>query len=298
MTPPDDYFGPEAVFGTNDVGNQSGLPLIRLLDQTDENWIPDQHDKTLRPRYRDQDVIPPSLEEAIDSFLLVCAARAARAQDRTHNSMLVHVSRFVDVHEAVHHQVERYLASVRALISGGERETLQRLQAMWQEDCAPTTHVVKGTVFGRQVKPVGWQSVLECLADSADKVEIITANGKSKTDIDYDSYRETGRSLIAIGGDKLSRGLTLEGLSVSYFLRIARQYDSLLQMGRWFGYRRGYADLCRLYTTPDMEDWFRHIATANKDLKIRIHPYADDRRHAQAVRSAGRGSQHSQRYSA
>jgi hypothetical protein len=86
--------------------------------------------------------------------------------------------------------------------------------------------------------------------------------------------KEIGRSLIAIGGDKLSRGLTLEGLSVSYFLRISRQYDSLLQMGRWFGYRRGFADLCRLYTTTDMEDWFRYVATAQKELRAQFFDMA------------------------
>ena len=83
---------------------------------------------------------------------------------------------------------------------------------------------------------------------------------------------EAGQSLsvIVIGGDKLARGLTLEGLSTSYFLRVSRQYDSLLQMGRWFGYRRGYADLCRLYTTIDMESWFRHLATINEDLRKQL----------------------------
>ena len=64
--------------------------------------------------------------------------------------------------------------------------------------------------------------------------------------------------------------LEVEGLSVSYFLRASRQYDSLLQMGRWFGYRRGFADLCRLYTTADMEDWFRHVATATRDLRAQF----------------------------
>lgn len=267
LTPPDDYFGPEAVFGTNDDGNDSGLPLIRLIDQIDEGWILDGHDKYLRPNYQYRDVIPPSLERAIDAFIIACAARSARGQSRVHNSMLVHVSRYVDVHEAVHRQVEHYLLAARALISGGDSETLDRLRRAWLEDFEPTSKQINGTVFGRQTIQTSWDEVQDCLADSADKIQVLTANGKSKTDIDYDSYKETGRSLIAIGGDKLSRGLTLEGLTTSYFLRIARQYDSLLQMGRWFGYRRGYADLCRLYTTPDMEDWFRHIATANKDLK-------------------------------
>jgi hypothetical protein len=78
---------------------------------------------------------------------------------------------------------------------------------------------------------------------------------------------ERGASLIAIGGDKLSRGLTLDGLSVSYYLRSSRMYDTLMQMGRWFGYRDGYNDLCRIFTTGELIDWYRHIALANSELK-------------------------------
>lgn len=267
LTPPDDYFGPVAVFGTNDEGDDDSLPLIRHVDQTGEDWIRDRHDKTLVPRFDGQDSIPPSLERAIDAFLLACASRAARGQGCEHNSMLVHVSRFVDVHQIVHRQVEAYLVNTRALISGGDRETINRLHLMWVEDFELTASKLLPTVFGRQTVQSSWQQVLDCLADSSDKIQVILANGKSKNDIDYDSYKETGRSVIAVGGDKLSRGLTLEGLTVSYFLRIARQYDSLLQMGRWFGYRRGFADVCRLYTTPDMEDWFTHVSTANKELR-------------------------------
>lgn len=270
LTPPDDYFGPAAVFGTNDEADNTGIPLVRPLEQTKEDWIPEKHDKTFRPRYKSQDAIPPSLEEAIDSFLISCAARAARGQEREHKSMLVHVSRYVDVHNEVHRQVEKYLRETRSMISNGDRETLARLRDMWETDFEPTTEEVLPTVFGRNIIPVTWQQVLEKLADSCDKIEIMTANGKSKSDIDYDSFKDTGRSLIAIGGDKLSRGLTLEGLSVSYFLRISRQYDSLLQMGRWFGYRRGFADLCRLYTTDDMEDWFRYMATVQKELRAQF----------------------------
>jgi len=73
--------------------------------------------------------------------------------------------------------------------------------------------------------------------------------------------------VIAIGGDKLSRGLTLEGLCVSYFLRTSKMYDTLMQMGRWFGYRPGYIDLCRLYTTAELADWFGHIADAAEELR-------------------------------
>jgi hypothetical protein len=270
LTPPDDYFGPAAVFGTNDDVDSPGLPLVRVLDQVGENWIPDKHDKTLKPRFRGQDVIPPSLKKAVDTFLLTCAARAARGEQHEHNSMLVHVSRYVDVHVEVHRQVEKYVNEARSMISNGEQATLQHLRELWESDYLPTSEAVAPTVFGRNTIRITWDQLAAELAESSDKIQVITANGKNKTDIEYDTYKETGRSLIAIGGDKLSRGLTLEGLSVSYFLRVSRQYDSLLQMGRWFGYRRGFADLCRLYTTPDMEDWFRYVATAQKELRAQF----------------------------
>ncbi|GAA0770997.1 Z1 domain-containing protein [Actinomadura yumaensis] len=270
LTPPDDYFGPVAIFGTNDQ-EYAGLPLVRYVRQTREGWIPDRHDKTLRPCTAGQAVLPPSLQRAIDAFLLSCAARAARGQRTAHKSMLVHVSRFVDVHTEVHRQVMDHLTRKKALISGGDGPTLTRLKRMWERDFERTTGAMRtDPVFGRSLRPVTWDQVRAELADSSEKIEVLIANGSSKSDIDYDSYKANGRSLIAIGGDKLSRGLTLEGLSVSYFLRASRQYDSLLQMGRWFGYRRGFADLCRLYTTPDMEDWFRHVATATRDLRAQF----------------------------
>lgn len=269
LTPPDDYFGPVAVFGTKD-DDSSGLPLIRYIDQTREGWIPDRHDKTLRPRFGAHEVIPPSLETAVDAFILACAARSARGEANSHNSMLIHVSRFVDVHDAVHAQVDYYLRTARAMIVGGDQRTLIRLEELWITDFEPTTAEVIKTVFGRQTIRIAWNQVLAELADAAEKIEVVIANGSRKNDIDYDSYKESGRSLIAVGGDKLSRGLTLEGLSISYFLRISKQYDSLLQMGRWFGYRRRFADLCRLYTTADMEDWFQHVATATRNLRLQF----------------------------
>src|SRR5262249_2570830 len=163
------------------------------------------------------------------------------------------------------------------MISNGDRETLRRLKTMWETDYLPTTETVRANaVFGRNTMPVTWDQVIATLAESSDKIQVITANGKTKADIDYDAYKATGYSVIAVGGDKLLRGLTLEGLSVSYFLRVSRQYDSLLQMGRWFGYRRGFADLCRLYTTPDMEDWFRYVATAQKELRAQFFEMAQN----------------------
>jgi Z1 domain len=95
-------------------------------------------------------------------------------------------------------------------------------------------------------------------------------NSDLKEPIDYEGHEDAGLNVIAVGGDKLSRGLTLEGLSVSYFLRASKMYDSLMQMGRWFGYRPGYVDLCRLYMPVALERWFRHVATAAEELRDRL----------------------------
>jgi hypothetical protein len=86
-------------------------------------------------------------------------------------------------------------------------------------------------------------------------------------EIDYNLFKDTGLSVIAVGGSRLARGITLEGLSISYYLRASKMYDSLMQMGRWFGYRPGYIDLCRLYTTNDLFDWFQHITLATEEMR-------------------------------
>ncbi len=98
-------------------------------------------------------------------------------------------------------------------------------------------------------------------------------NGTSQDALEYVDHPD-GLSVIAIGGDKLSRGLTLEGLSVSYYLRASKMYDTLMQMGRWFGYRPGYLDVCRLYTTPHLVRWYVAITAASAELQSEFEAMA------------------------
>jgi hypothetical protein len=114
---------------------------------------------------------------------------------------------------------------------------------------------------------VTWDDIQSALFDTISDIEIRMINGTAKDALDYDEHKGTGLKVIAIGGDKLARGLTLEGLCVSYFLRASKMYDTLMQMGRWFGYRPGYLDLCRLYTTAELSEWFGHIADAAEELR-------------------------------
>ena len=107
---------------------------------------------------------------------------------------------------------------------------------------------------------------MEMVPDFVRKTKILQINSEADEDLEYD-HNPDGLKVIAIGGNRLSRGLTLEGLTTSYFTRSSRMYDTLLQMGRWFGYRMGYEDLCRLYTTDNVIRWFFHISVATEELR-------------------------------
>ncbi len=273
---PSNYVGPGLLFGIDGAGAdaaQEPLDVTRDVDQDDEGWIAVDHKKVFAPRYRGEDRIPPSLEKAILSFVLACAGRAVRGQRNVHNSMLIHVSRFKDVHQAVFRQVDEWVADLkRRLKYQTQRKdpVLDRLRELWEQDFVPTSATIRATEAGAALPETTWPEVERELAAAADKIRPQVVNSEIRDALDYDGNAAQGLNVIAIGGDKLSRGLTLEGLTVSYFLRASKMYDSLMQMGRWFGYRTGYVDLCRLYMTPDLQLWFRHVATAAEELRERL----------------------------
>lgn len=270
---PSSYVGPVEVFGIEraDGGDHhGGLDAFREVSQAREGWMPQDHDRTHVPTFEGAERIPPSLEEAILSFLLVGAARRARGQRNKHNSMLVHVSRFKDLHRAVHGQIDQWVTGLRRQIRYSPREVLQRLEIMWYQDFVPSSEQSKDNGFDPAAPLPSWEAVRDELNEVADRVKTVVVNSDSLEPLDYESHAETGLNVIAVGGDKLARGLTLEGLSVSYFLRASKMYDSLMQMGRWFGYRPGYVDLCRLYTTDDLRLHYRHVATAAEELREQL----------------------------
>ena len=117
-----------------------------------------------------------------------------------------------------------------------------------------------------QIQVHTWDEVLHHLNEAVSRIVVKSIHGGSREALDYFDHKN-GLSVIAVGGNKLSRGLTLEGLSVSYYLRASRMYDTLMQMGRWFGYRAGYVDLCRLFTSRELNEWFCHITEASEELR-------------------------------
>lgn len=266
---PSNYFGPERVFGlTVDDPSEDDvepLPVTRPVDDY-QTWIPNRH----KGDWQVSDELPHSLREAVNAFVLTCAARRARGQETEHNSMLVHVTRYTAVQSQVREIIEdhvRLLAdSMRDRYSVAAAERLTELRDLWNNDFMITTKAFPAD----QVKDVSWSEVADHLLHAAQKIQVRAINGAAKDALEYYENRKNGLSVIAVGGEKLSRGLTLEGLSVSYYLRTARAYDTLLQMGRWFGYRPGYEDLCRLYTTEGLMNAYLEITQTTDELRREI----------------------------
>ena len=109
-----------------------------------------------------------------------------------------------------------------------------------------------------------WDEIRRIVAKK--EIKIYSVNGKSEDALLYKNNEGKPFNVIVIGGDKLSRGLTLEGLTISYFTRSSNTYDTLMQMGRWFGFRPGYLDACRLYTTPGLRGLFFSHFYGNRGL--------------------------------
>ena len=277
LAAPSSYVGPAQVFGLQSPeGRTPGLPLFRAVrDHASADgkagWMPQSHKNGYVPVGDGPEIIPDSLQDAIDCFFIAVAVRKLRGQGDEHASMLVHVTRFTSVQAQVHGQIDAYVGRLHQRLKRGigADDAIARLRRLWEDDFIPTNAVARSdfVAFGEAQALPDFDAVLEVLPDVIADTSVRMINGTAKDALDYADQGGKGLKVIAIGGDKLSRGLTLEGLCTSYFLRASKMYDTLMQMGRWFGYRPGYIDLCRLYTTDELGDWFGHIADAAEELR-------------------------------
>lgn len=268
---PSNYSGPIRFFGL-DGDTEAGLETVEPLPtlrpiQDHEEWLRDGH----KPSEILDDELPESLKEAIQSFVLSCTVKRIRDVRTKHSSMLVHVTRFKDVQVEVARQVQEYVADLRIAVeyeaSEDSESALTLLKNLYLTDFVSVNEVLLANEeLAAECRDLpAWHEVEGELLQSLSEIEIQIVNGSVKDSLMY-SQRPNGLKVIAIGGDKLSRGLTLEGLMVSYYLRASKMYDTLMQMGRWFGYRPGYLDLCRIYTTPQLITWYSRITDAAAKL--------------------------------
>ncbi|MDD4847851.1 MAG: Z1 domain-containing protein [Bacteroidales bacterium] len=281
---PTNYIGPEKVFGTSIIPDDTDNNLLPIVNpiQDYEYFVPQGHKKDdSKPSFTD---IPESLKTAVKCFIVTCAVRIARGQGTKHNSMLIHVSRFQVWQNAIKDLVEDLFNYYKHEIEANDNAILEEFRRIFEEDTATyksyktvTTEIQQSRLsnIDKFLIVHSWEEIKPLLFKAVQKIEIKSINGTSGDCLTYYEHEKTGISVIAIGGDKLSRGLTLEGLSLSYFLRASKMYDTLMQMGRWFGYRPGYVDLCRLFTSAELNEWFRHITIASEELRSEFNYLAE-----------------------
>ncbi|MFQ7470440.1 Z1 domain-containing protein [Amedibacillus dolichus] len=261
----DQYVGAREFFG---LGNDEDIPTMPLYRK-----IVDGASYLGKGTKSTDEVgeLPKELKLAVKYFLLSTALRNCRGQSNKPNTMLVHIVRFVGQQNKVKRKVQKYFDEeianfVRMNAPGIEDE----FKSIWENDYIPTTSKmrIQFSKYMSECNDVSWDCIwTEIKRLIADKeISVYSVNGKSEDGLLYKSHEGKPFNVIVIGGDKLSRGLTLEGLTVSYFTRSSNTYDTLMQMGRWFGFRPGYLDACRLFTTSTLYASFSHISMATEDL--------------------------------
>lgn len=279
---PSNYIGPEKVFGIrmleSDEMSDTVLPIVNRINDY-QDFVPNRHKRDdILP-----DSAPDSLKLAIKNFIITCAIRRLREQTSVHNSMLIHVSRYTNWQRQVKQIVENVFDFYRRGIEMKIPSIIEELRQVFEVDTdnyksyKTVSRQILDTEFRNldtQIQVHNWEDVMPNLAEAAARIQVKEINGGSADALNYFDHKN-GLSVIAIGGDKLSRGLTLEGLSVSYYLRASRMYDTLMQMGRWFGYRQGYVDLCRLFTSRELNEWFCHITLASEELRSEFEYMSD-----------------------
>lgn len=251
---PSNYFGAQKVFLDGRDRH------VRLVDDN-EDILPMKH-RIDHP----VNELPGSLVRAVRAFVIARAIRNIRGQQAAHASMLVNASRFTDVQGRLRSGIADVVGRLRDAVAVDAGKG----QAALRNPEIAALHNVWDAEY-KDADGADWPTVQTRLHEVLVATQVVEVNASRRSQaLDYDQGGEHGVTVIAVGGFSLSRGLTLEGLTVSYFLRNSMMYDTLMQMGRWFGYRPGYEDLCRIWIPADGVGWYAHIHEAMDDLQAQL----------------------------
>lgn len=265
---PEGYFGARRLFGDDvDAERDNELPYIRR--------VPDEDRICLQPPSRkDRETftaaLTPSLRDACDWFLLSLAARRVRGQEQSHCCMLIHTTIYAACHRQIRRMIERtWLIPTLEALQNAEDERIGQLRALWERESSVLDPDRRAEIDCPHV-PESFGELIGVLPAAAESISLTVENSESEffERLDFNSGQPVHS--IVIGGNVLARGLTIEGLVCSYFIRTSSQYDTLMQMGRWFGYRRGYEDLPRIWMTRDLENAFRDLVNVEEMIRSEI----------------------------
>lgn len=271
LSPPPDYFGAERIHGRKKLhpGDSEevtdGLPLIRA--------VPDAELPKLKPSGRNisgfRFEITPHLDIAMRYFFMATAARLFReakgSRTMDYSTMLLHTSQRVAVHAQSAPKAKEAIERLRKEIKGGQFGVWE---AIWKAEM----EIIDRDKLGAKLGEVEFKDLVDHLFPALDRCKVIVSNSMKDEETNV-TFEEKGQVAIVIGGNTLSRGLTLEGLVVSFFVRSANAYDTILQMGRWFGYRPFYEDLPRIWMTCEMRGHFHDLATIEEEFRDQLEDY-------------------------
>lgn len=288
LTVSDEYFGPQQIFG-GEATEYDGLDIIRLVQKEEIDDIKDIHTGSRE--------IPDSLEKSICWF--ICSVAAMRQNGfKDPVSMLIHTSQKVDHHSNISSAVMNWFHSHTT------PQIIDLCKDVWIEETnAFTIDTFKEQYpnYGRLEQLTDYPSFesIKCeIGTLLSKVAPIQVDGNGeyqyhigihlcvdnsvfdKQTSDEEMWRlkypnkenmpEKAPAFIVIGGATLSRGLTIEGLVSTFFMRTVKQADTLMQMGRWFGYRKGYELYPRLWISANTKEQFEFLSTLDIELRKEI----------------------------
>lgn len=261
LSAPTNYIGADRIFGENSDSDD----MLQEIDIEElETCFPPKHKKDFIVEN-----LPEDLYEASYYFLLLNAIRDYRGDTTEHRSMMVHISLYTNVQNQIQEMLNVWLDQVKSdvrnyakfpLSQSEKIKNIKSMHAIWDK------YKLSGIVG------IGWGDLLKnYLHKAISPIEVRAVNMKTgAVSLDYFNHKNDGLRVIAVGGNSMSRGLTLEGLGVTYFHRNTKMYDTLLQMGRWFGYRPHYQDIAKVWMTPEAIDWYGQITRATAELKEEI----------------------------
>lgn len=258
----DDLFPKDFIYLLEAPENYFGAKKI-FIDEPDKYIVEIDEPCEIPRNHKKDDIfpnLPDSMKEAIRQYIINVGIRGIRSDSDKHHSMLIHATRFTRFHMQITVKVEEYLKLIREeVILYGKLKNSHLLSNVIL-DLKETYN----NVFNNYPIKEKWEDVISAITCYIQKVIVREVHGEKSLPLEYRDDEPT--YAIVIGGTSLSRGYTIEGLSVSYFYRNSNYYDTLLQMARWFGYRSNYEDICRIYMTREIKDKFATITTYTEEL--------------------------------
>ncbi len=234
---------------------------IYLINENDHNHL--LNENSLQYKY----LLPESLKIAFYHFLITAVLRDNRNIKNNIHSFLIHIHHEISAHKFIKNKFENFF----------EQFTYQfSLPKPYDSDVITEIELFKDYWEHIKIKlsasDYSYDEIKQAICDIFQKINIVDINSESKDELDF-SDLDGDKFYIIIGGNRLSRGLTIEGLTVTYFTRSSKYYDTLLQMGRWFGFRKGYEDLIKIFTTTENYYWFNWLNNVEESIRRDIERY-------------------------